>query len=308
MGLTKAQTTILCVALAAAPVAWQWNANRVALKRAVAIQSRLDTIHDQQARSSTELERLLAESVRLDGALAEAAKTQARYDEAARKLEVLKGRVRTMLADANYHWPGDLPYVRVPKAVIKSLDLLHRPPMAFGPSGALTEPALELFAITPQEKAPTEAALANYWRGVEDLMSANAYETNLASAQTGRLTKTVIVPPLGQPLKALAEDTRGQLTAALDPEREQLLFAGWDEGAIQIFSPGNLWKISEEPQTFTVWVEPAGAGGSGPRYGASRSSTMGGTSAHDAGSLGIVPKPIAVRFFNSWLEQFGITN
>ncbi len=299
MGLTKTQAAVLCAVLAVAPVAWEWNVNRMALNQAATTQSKLEAVRDQQDKSAAEIERLRAESARLEAALAEAVQTQARYAEAARKLEALKARVRGLLTDANYHWPEDLPYVRIPKAMVKSL---------VRPLGGLDEPLLELLGVTAQEEAPTAQALANYARGVEALMAADAYETNLPAAQTGRLTKTVIVPPLGRPLKTLAEDTQSQLTALLGADREKLLFGGWEQGAIQLFWPGNLWKISEQPQTLTVWVEPAATNGGEPRYGASRSSTMGGTSSEGRGSLGEVPRAIAARFFVPWLEQFGITN
>jgi RNA polymerase sigma factor (sigma-70 family) len=308
MALTKAQTTLLCVALAATPVAWEWNANRITLNRAAATQSKLQAIHDQQDLSAADLDRLRAVSAGLDSALAEAMKNGARYEAAARKLEALKARVRGLLTDANYRWPDDLPYVRVPKSAIKSLDILNRWPGTFQPSGAINEQALELLAITAQEKAPTEQALANYWKGAQDLMTANAYETNLPGAQTGRLTKTVIVPPLGQPLKDLADDTRALLTDCLGAEREQLLFAGWDQGGIQIFWPGNLWKIADEPQTLTAWVDPA-APSNTPRYGVGWHQGASGmsTDTDGGGSLsGFFPRGIATQFFAPWLGQFGV--
>jgi len=301
MGLTKAQTAVLCVAIAATPAAWEWNVNRISLNRAAIAQSKLEAIRSQEEQSSSDLDRLRAESARLDAALAEAEVDRGHYEAALRKLETLKARVRGLLTAANYRWPDDLPYVRVPKTVITSLDDQHRP------KGGVGELALELYGITAQEKAPTEQALANYFHGIDDLMAASAYVTNLPGVQTGRFTKTVIVPPLGQPLKALAEETRLRLTDVLGAEREKLLFGGWDEGAIQFFWPGNLWKISEEPQAMTVWVEAAGLNGGGPRYGSSRSSKWGGTSGEGRWGFDI-PGPIAERFFNPWLEQFGITN
>jgi hypothetical protein len=277
-------------------------------KRAVVLEARLQAVTGHQEDYLAEIERLRSESSRLEGALAEALKTQTRYQQAAAKLDALATKTRAMLADSGYRWPDDSAYVRIPKAAVKSLDLLHRPPMPFGSSGELNEAALELFGITAQEKLPTEQALASYWKGVQDLMTATAYETNITGSPSGRLTKTVIVPPLGQPLKTLAEETRAQLTSILGEQREQLLFAGWDEGGIQLFSPGNIWKISDDSQTFTVWVEPTRTVDHGVKHGASRFSKMGGMSAEDSSSQGIVPKPIAERFFNSWLEQFGISN
>src|SRR5207245_5014274 len=125
--------------------------------------------------------------------------------------------------------------VRVPKALVKSLDVLNRHPGTFSALGTLTDPAMELFAITAEEKGPTEQALANYWRRVQELMTASAYETNLPNVQTGRLTKTVVVPPLGQPVKALAEETRTRLSELIGPERTKLLFEGWDQGGIKTF-------------------------------------------------------------------------
>jgi len=308
ISLTRSQTAGLCMTIVAAPVAWEWNVNRLAGNQAAVAESNLGAAHRQQDQSLADVARLQAEAARLDMTLADAIKMQARYDEGAPKLAAMKGQVAGLLTNANYHWPDDSPYVRVRKTMVKSLDLLNHPPTAFRQTGALTEPALELFGITAQEKAPAEQALASYWSGVEDLMLANAYETNLQATQTGRLTKTVIVPPLGQPLKDLAQNTRAQLTDVLGAEREKLLFDGWDQGAIQIFWPGNLWKISEEPQTFTTWAEPSPDPGGNARYGSSWSSTMGGTSGEGQFALNTLSGPIAERFFKPWLEQFGITN
>src|SRR5256886_15963339 len=90
---------------------------------------------------------------------------QARYEAAAGKLGDLKARVRGLLTDADYQWPEDLPYVRVPKALIKSLDVLNRWPGTFSPSGTLTDPAQELFAITAEEKPATEQVVAHHSGG-----------------------------------------------------------------------------------------------------------------------------------------------
>jgi RNA polymerase sigma factor (sigma-70 family) len=301
MGLTKTQTAVVCAVIALAPIAWEWNLNRLTRNRAALAESRLQVMRGQEDQTTTELGRLKSESARLDGALAAAEKERGRYEAAAEKLETLKRRVKGLLTDANYHWPDDLPYVRVPKATLRSLDDQKRPKWGLG------ELALELYGITAQEKAPAQQALADYFRGVDDLMATTAYETNLPDAQTGRFTKTVMVPPLGQPLKALAQETGQRLTDILGAEREKLLFGGWDEGAIQLFWPGNLWKISEAPQTLTAWVEPASTTGGAPRYGFGRSSPWGGTSARGPNSVDI-PGPIVEQFFNPWLEQFGITN
>jgi hypothetical protein len=92
----------------------------------------------------------------------------------------------------------------------------------------------------------------------------------------------------------------------LGEEREKMLFGGWDQGAIQIYWPGNLWKISEVPQTFTVWADPTAT--QEPFFGSSWSSSGGGTSTEGSHSLGFLPEPIVKRFFQPWLQQLGITN
>jgi RNA polymerase sigma factor (sigma-70 family) len=307
VGLTNSQTLALCVALTAAPIAGGWLAKQNAVGGLAHARANLEAVGEQRDLSSADLIRLRAESSRLDASLLEALKAQARYDEGARKLQAWNARARDLLNNSDYHWPEDLPYVRVRKSVVKSLDLLNHPPTAFSQSGTMTAPALELFGITPQEQAPTEQALASYWRGVRDLSLANAYETNLPGAPTGRLTKTVTVPPLGLPLRDLADNTRTELVNLLGAEREKLLFDGWDQGAIQIFWPGNLWKIADEPQTLEVWFDPVATNGA-PRYGSSWSINSGGaTSTAGKGSLRVLPRDIANRFFAPWLQRFGLT-
>jgi len=306
--LTRIQAAGLTVALAAASVAWQGHQALAAERKTASMRAQLEEARGRQEQLPTEIERLRAESAKLDAALAEATKNQVHNQELAGKLEALKARIHGLLTDANYRWPDDLPYVRIPKSIVRELDLQH----LFGLSGAISERGLEFLAITPEEKIATERALENYGRGAENLMAARAYETNMPNSGAGRITKTVIVPPLGQELKTLAHDTHVQITQLLGTERGKILFGGNEEGAIQIFSPGNLWKISEEPQNFTVWIDPAAANTNGPAFGANWSSTLGGTGtkgslAQVRTELDIFPKPIA-ELFEPWLRQLGFTN
>lgn len=308
MGLTKTQSALVCALIAAAPVAWEWNAGRAARNEAAITESKLTAIRSRQEQSADELVRLRAESTQLDATLADSAANESRYAAAAQKIDDLKARVQGLLTNGNYRWPEDLPYARVHKSTVKSLDLLHKPPQTFGQSGALTPQALAMLGITADEQGPTEKALADYWRGVENLSLANAYETNSAPAQAGRQTKTVVIPPLGQPMKDLGADTAAQLTATLGADREEMLFGDWAQGGIQIFSPGNLWKLSEEPQTFAAWVEPANANATSPRYGGGWHSLGTGVSGDGPYIFQSMPAPIVAKFFNPWFAGFGITN
>jgi hypothetical protein len=116
----------------------------------------------------------------------------------------------------------------------------------------------------------------------------------------------VVIPPLGSDLVGLAQATREQITQQLGAEREEMLFGGWHEGAIQIFWPGNLVKIAYETQHFTVWRDPAATAG-GPAYGIEWD--CGGPSIGTDGprALSVFPRDVATRFFVPWLQQADIT-
>lgn len=273
-------------------------------------QFELSAARAEADRLISDAQRLRAESARLDTALAENKQAQVRNEEAARKIATLRTRIRGAFADADRGWPADLPYVRVPKSVVGELDLMSK----FGHSGEISDEVLELLALIPEEKIRSEEALSNYWHGVDTLMAERAYETNVAAElPPGRLAKTVIVPPLGANLKELGEATRAELTQVLGAERERILFGDWDQGAIQLFWPGSLWRISEEPQKFEFWADEPNAKTAEPRFGFSWSTTLAGTSTEGTWSqaktgVRIFPEPIIAQFFEPWLQQMGITN
>ena len=309
MGLTKTQSTVLCAALALAPVTWQWHGLRAAQGRAARAAAALEATQGQEEQAAAELEGLQAESGRLANAWADAERERANAGTATSRLEDLRTRLRKLLADDDNRWHDDLPYVRVPKAVVKSLNPLDAWPGTFGPQGTLTPQAQELFGITAEEKTLVEQALGDYWRQTLDLMAANAYESNPPTAEPGRLTKAVVVPPLGQPLKTLAEQTSTQLRAILGAEREQLVFGDWAKGGIQIFWPGNIWLVGDTAQNFTAWLEPA-TDSKPARAGIGwHDAGGGGTSCDREGgqALEAFPRGIATRFFVPWLSQFGVT-
>jgi len=302
--LSQPQTTVLCVALIATPIAWQWHMDRATQNSITTNQAALSSVREQQSQTSTEVERLRSESARLDSEIADATQNQARYTSAGKKLEALKARVHDLLTNNDYRWPNDLPYVRVAKSEVRSLDLLHKPG-TFGEDGVLNNTAREMLGITASEEAPVEQALANYWRGVFDMMNESAYQTNIQVAASGRETATVVVPPLGDALKTLAKTTASQLSDILGEEREQLLFGDWAQGGIRIFSPGNLWLIGDRPQIFTVWIDPNSATGK-PNYGSGWHVDGSGVSSGDNGGIGIIPSSITQKFFVPWLNQHGI--
>ena len=307
MGLTKTQTALVAAVIVAAPVAWEWNASRASSNEFTAVQSKLEAVRGEEEKSSADLAGLRSQSAQLDATLADAAANESRYPAAAQKLDALRSGARDLLAGGSNRWPDALPYMRVHKSTVKSLDILHKPPMTFSPSGTINPAALDLFGITPEEKALAEQALADYLHGVDSLSDASAYETNVPATQPGRQTMTVVIPPLGQPLKDLATDTATQLTSTLGTDREQMLFGDWAQGGIQPFAPGNLWKISELPQFLTVWIDPPAADGT-RNFGAGRDCPNGGGGMSGEGpwSLGDIPGAIRDKYFNPWLTQNGV--
>jgi hypothetical protein len=118
---------------------------------------------------------------------------------------------------------------------------------------------------------------------------------------------------LGAELKQLAQSTSAELVDRLQEERKNLLFGNWENGTIQLPDLGttNFWNVSEEPQSFTVWVDPrVPARRDAEHYGASWNiSGRPIIRSSGEGSLNnMIPGSIFTRFFQPWVEQFGITN
>ena len=318
-GLTKAQSAAICLIVVAIPVAWQLSRAHIAVNKAARAQSEFTAIQARQEQLSEEIQREHRESMRLDGAISTALVMRARNAQALDRWNMLATRIRGLLTDPNYHWQDDVPYVRIPKSLIKHLLLQDK----FMPSGKMSEAAVEVLAMTPEERISTERTLADYWKGLSSLVAAHAYETNAApswsrdpnpvSLPPGTLTRTVVVPPLGAELKQLAQNTGLDLADRLQEERKNLLFGGWESGAMRVpnFGMTNFWTISEQPQSFTVWINPrASAGRDADYYGASWKieSGLGMKTAGEGALNNMIPGSIYTRFFQTWLQQFGITN
>lgn len=305
-GLSRVQTGVLCVGLAVVPTTWQWHQQRIARNSLSEQQAQFANLQDQQNQAAAELTRLQAESARLDAALVDVRQDQTRYASAAAKLEALKARIQGLLTNKNSRWPEDLPYVRVAKSEVVSLDLLHKQG-TFGPNGKLNEATQELLAVTSAEKGPAEQALGNYQQGIQNLTDTDAYQTNIVTDANGRTTDTVVVPPLGQPLKTLAADTANQLTTALGQQREQLLFGDWAQGAMQIFFPGNQWDLAGQSQEFTFWVQPNNATGTMDYGSGWHMNGTGISTGINANPEGVIPDSIFQKFFAPWLAQYQLT-
>jgi RNA polymerase sigma factor (sigma-70 family) len=307
--LTKVQTTALCLLLAAAPVSWQWHQVQRVRQDAAAAQASVEVTRTHQEELASRFARLRAESARLDGALAHATAAQAGAPETARKEELLKARLMGLLTAADYQWPKDLDFVRIPKSAIKELNPLR----SIDRAGKIRDWGAQLLGLTEEEKQRTEAALRAHSDALSELAASQAYETNylppsVAVHWAGHPNKSIWVPPLDAEAQPSPANLSAQVNGVLGEERAQLLlgdFLAGKSGFSQWFgasynpSRGTLLSVCvnpDSPEGLAFGQFQDGAGGSGMSQ--NRNEVR----------LGFVPAAITSQFFDPWLAQMGITN
>src|SRR5439155_20241452 len=120
------------------------------------------------------IERLRAESARLEQSVAQAKEAAARAAASAQAFDIWKKKIRGQLTAADYHWDDASPFVRIPKAILPELSELIEIP-AFSPPGVVNPYVSELLGLTPTERQALEEKL----RRVARLQGAgDVYETN----------------------------------------------------------------------------------------------------------------------------------
>ncbi len=232
-GLTKAQTAAVCLAVAAVPALWQWGDQREADTTLAQARAGLAAAQNEFNLQQTELRRLNASAAQLDDSLANVRAAAARGAETEQQFAAWKNRVRARLLAADYQWPDDLPFVRIPKKLVPRLTV--RQPVT--QPGVLKPEARELLGLSPAECEQAETALHNYFAALDRLMQTNLYETNreryvnppaeaLASQVWG-------LPALGDEVKQRSDELQAALKAVLGDERwplvaEQLRSSGTD--------------------------------------------------------------------------------
>jgi len=253
--LTKVQTAVICLIVAATPVTWQWNQQRKAGANLARINASLADVQNEFGRLQTEVERLRGRASKLDATLADATSSAEQRKDMVRQFEAWKKRLRGQLLAADYHWPEDSPFVRIPKAVVPQLEVL-RPVTQ---PGLIKQEARELLGLTPQEREQAEQALQNYFAAMGNFMEARRYETNratLASIPANPLASQVYgLPALGADVKQYATALQASLRTDLGEER-------WPMMASQLESYGTdtLRRIlnldaGERGQELAVWIQ-----------------------------------------------------
>jgi hypothetical protein len=227
-------------------------------------------------------------------------------EQGAAKVQDFRARLFGLLTAANYKWPDDLPFVRVSKSHIKALG----PACALESTGKIQDWGAELLSLTPSEREKFETVLASHSEALAQAAAARAYTTNylptvLAERLSGKSYKSVWLPPASdagpQPLEAL----RADLGQVLGNERAQILPAVEGVGALW---PVWLLNYGRAGSLLTVSINPNHP--EGVEIGIYRDANGGEHTVPNQNEVSLegVPNYIAVKFFDPWLEQMGITN
>ena len=309
--LTRVQTAAVCVVIATGPAAWQWPRTRTAERQAAASHARLLADSERAGAWQTEVERLQVVSSQLDSDLAKATAALAPHEQASARLEDLRHRLQALLAATDYRWPDDLPFVRIPKAILTNLNCIA----AISQTGTLEEWGAQVLGMTAEERTQTEQAFGKYLLGVAELVASRAYATNAPQVMEGafpnKQAKAMAVPPLGEEARVLVADLRDRVQQALGSERDRLLLQRWETEKSGWSWLGACRQMAEAPQVFTVWIErkPGGVWHGVEWTNAKGSGGGGGGVDHeDELHFSFLPDSIRSRFFDPWLGQLGLTN
>jgi RNA polymerase sigma factor (sigma-70 family) len=297
-GLTKTQTATLCLVLAGAPIAWQWNQTHSAQRTASALRSTLEASRSQQEQQASQNDRLRSESARIESGLSSLAPQSAsRTEEAARKLADLRNRASQLLGASQADWPDDLPFVRVPKWALKTIGSQV---LAFGPGGKLAPWIEEVLNLTPDQKSGVESNLGQYLSGIDRLAATKATETNWVSPD-GYFHKNVTIPALGEEGQRTENDLATNLVNVLGAQQAKLVMGPLSSinqwigperishaliGSAQTFRVAVRPRESDSPQVEIAWDGHLGYGGPMPEDQ--------------------MPQFLMDRF-QPWLQQIGVT-
>jgi RNA polymerase sigma factor (sigma-70 family) len=156
--LSRAQTAVVCVALAAVPVGWQLNERHTAAGQLKRSQTQLLVAQSDSAAAQEELARMQATFGKLQQTAAQQKEAADRAAESARAFDVWKQKTRSQLMAADHRWDDDSAFVRIPKAVLPDLnELVDNQP--FSPPGVVKPYACELLCLTPAEHRTLEGTL-----------------------------------------------------------------------------------------------------------------------------------------------------
>jgi RNA polymerase sigma factor (sigma-70 family) len=218
MAMTKTQTAVVCVLLAALPLGWQWRA-----------EARLKTHQDL---AKAQVEALQQEAGHLDLEIQRTRQSLAAVQSAQQsnssRLAALQQQTNSRTARRSYEWDDSSPLLRVPKQFLSEVNLSA----IQNRKGHLRDVAKQLLQLTDSETQQIEAAISQF---LADYQAAQApYVTRIRpreehlngrSPQDTRVFEVKIVP--GQ-FEQLRQTMLDQLRAILGPERFPLFAKALD--------------------------------------------------------------------------------
>lgn len=226
MGLTKAQAAVICLAVAAAPMAYEWRAAASARSDGKSLRAQLAQLEDQITLQQRALEQVQRRLRSTDFALAQVRAMAARSNPAA----------APNAADAGlYLWDESSDYVRVPKQMLTNLTLSSKAPQRGRTTpepvsirnGTLSPALAEALGVTPEEEARVRENLQEFYRDYQQLEQSFAYVTN--QSLTGSFASieesyTLITPRFPEQGDILKQQLRAVLEHTLGKERTEILW------------------------------------------------------------------------------------
>jgi RNA polymerase sigma factor (sigma-70 family) len=222
LGLSKAQTLATCVAVAIAPLAWQWQQMRLNDHALATIEESLSITDLQYRQASMELTKLQGEEARLTVALEAADQNRERTKVGAQKLELLRSQAQALAAGDIYRWQDDAPFARIPKSAIPSLSAWTGDPTP----EKLQVKVQSALGLNPQETEAAMQVFSNYFSTIDRAMESTVYETNHTDQlqlPVGAKSMIFGTPPSGPKIRGAMDDLWANLEGLLGPQRWAML-------------------------------------------------------------------------------------
>lgn len=271
MALTKTQTATVCVLLASAPIAYQWQLTQEGQAEQTVMARRVEhlggVLGDLDLQNAAKRRDLMMGENEMLGIQAEI-----------RRLSRVPAP--SLPPDEElYAWSDDSDYVRLPKDVLKNLRLTSADPEAKrGPvldkDGNVSPVLLEALGLDANQIADVQGAFMNFAMDFNSLVEARTYVTNATPPGVGfsRPPGTEIITRRTPSFPEEGAELRSRLKAALEtsigPERTEILM---EKQAGQDFSNEFL-----EFGKYDKWV--ATAPQQGGMFTVAQSKTLNGTS------------------------------
>lgn len=234
LALTKTQTVVVCLLLAAGPTALEWNARARAGTEQKALRARLIEAQNQLAARQQNLEqtkRLLA------GLQAQSTEIRNEITRSSAQLSTLRAT-----GDAGlYRWSENSDYVRVPKALVNQLTISDVPawpprpnlrrgrlPEAWARDGELLSATLaEILGITADQTNQLKVSFQEIQQQYRQVAETHTYETNEppAAARAGQgVTRTIVMNAFPGEGQVLEQKLRTAMESLLGPERTEVVW------------------------------------------------------------------------------------